>query len=124
MTPTQEIDTHADLGFLSSHGVNAFAMIVGITITVILFLVALIVFISLVVMRRREESSEEDIELHRMGNAIVEKLNPLEVEIGERIGEGNYGKVYKGNWKGKVVALKEPKDPKYLKSFLQEAEVG
>lgn len=39
------------------------------------------------------------------------KVDVGSLEFGEMIGRGNFSEVYKGKWKGKVVALKQMRIP-------------
>jgi len=45
-----------------------------------------------------------------------------EIIIGERIGRGNYGEVFKGNWRGTTVAIKKMKLP-YAATGQEEGEI-
>ncbi len=44
-----------------------------------------------------------------------------QVEVGDAIGEGNFGNVYKGRWEGSDVALKQIKDKEMQQRMLEEA---
>lgn len=49
-------------------------------------------------------------------------LQITEVEVGRRLGGGNFGDVFLGTWQGQThVALKRLKDPEQLRGFLSEA---
>ena len=43
------------------------------------------------------------------------------VNVGEKLGGGNFGEVFKGNWKGAAVALKKLKSDQY-QEFQKECE--
>ena len=47
-----------------------------------------------------------------------------DIEIGDRVGGGNFGDVCKGKWRGQVVvAIKTLKDEQGIKEFTEEADV-
>mmetsp|Transcript_27257 Transcript_27257/g.38413 ORF Transcript_27257/g.38413 Transcript_27257/m.38413 type:complete len:685 (+) Transcript_27257:201-2255(+) len=63
---------------------------------------------------------------------IKDDIDYKEIEIAERIGRGNFGEVYKGVWRGTVVAVKKTKIPshvseteelQFLEDFAREAQI-
>jgi hypothetical protein len=42
----------------------------------------------------------------KLDSELVEELDFSEIQFEEKIGEGSYGRVYKGKWRGLAVAIK------------------
>ena len=60
---------------------------------------------------------------------IKDNIDFREIQLAERVGRGNFGEVFKGYWRGTVVAVKKMKIPfdsdesEFLASFEHEAEI-
>jgi hypothetical protein len=43
-----------------------------------------------------------------------------EVKIGERVGKGNFGEVFKGHWRGVTIAIKKVPSHNISEAFLRD----
>jgi WD40 repeat protein/serine/threonine protein kinase len=71
-------------------------------------------------LRLREEASLD------IGSLRLQRIDPNKLELGERLGKGNSGVVYRGIWEEASVAIKEmktsPSDEKQWQKFLHEVK--
>ncbi|PRP74849.1 tyrosine-protein kinase [Planoprotostelium fungivorum] len=79
--------------------------IVGIIVGSVFFLSVIIVTI-LLAMRRQEKSRKKRMMEEEMQRLNVSDLMLDDVVVGEVIGHGNFGEVYRGSWNETIVALK------------------
>lgn len=87
--------------------------LIGLGFVLVLLLVAF-VFIYI-----RHRSTLDGYELIRDGNVFVAMKD---IKLGERIGRGTFGEVYKGTWRGAVVAVKKLTTTTVSEEFVQEFE--
>ena len=87
--------------------------LIGLGFVLVLLLVAF-VFIYI-----RHRSTLDGYELIRDGNVFVAMKD---IKLGERIGRGTFGEVYKGTWRGAIVAVKKLTTTTVSEEFVQEFE--
>lgn len=61
-------------------------------------------------------------------NADIKQINPAEIVLGERIGKGSFGQVFRGTWRGTQVAVKKLNmpmlvDDSFVREFKNEIDV-
>ena len=61
-------------------------------------------------------------------NADIKQINPAEIVLGERIGKGSFGQVFRGTWRGTQVAVKKLHmpmlvDDAFVREFKNEIDV-
>ena len=88
-------------------------VLIGLGFVLVLLLVAFVVIYI------RHRSTLDGYELIRDGNVFVAMKD---IKLGERIGRGTFGEVYKGTWRGAVVAVKKLTTTTVSEEFVQEFE--
>ncbi|MEM3062175.1 MAG: protein kinase [Nitrososphaerota archaeon] len=100
-------------------GISSAAKIAVVTIAAV-FGLALIAILIILARIRFSKKRQGDLELVDIGHWTVIQ----NIEIGNRLGGGNFGDVFKGTWNGTTtVALKKLKSSEHLEEFAKEADV-
>ena len=103
-----------NLRYSTSETVN-----ITVIVVIVIVLVAVIAVLSaaFIYYRRRVKKMAQNIEM----KPIVHQNVIKDVKVGYRLGTGNFGDVYKGEWKGTEVALKKLKNSS--EEFIKESEM-
>lgn len=78
-------------------------ILIGVGVAAVVITLGVIITIILVRRRKRQETTV----LH---GVRINKFEDGDIQIGNQIGQGNFGAVYRGKWKGSDVALKKMMD--------------
>ena len=120
----------------SSQTSSIIGIAIGVSIAGICCILISILIILFILKRRKRNNGDKvneelmNIEKEQIkpissntSQIIVEfnKIPKEDIEIEDKIGEGNFGEVFKASWNGTSVALKKLKEETKLKEFIKEA---
>ena len=101
-------------------------MVIIVVLIGLLVLVIIIIVVIVLVVRKKKRSR-----VNSHSHSLIEPHSALELHtlvlddivIKERLGGGNFGDVFRGDWNGTAVALKLLKSEDHFKEFQREAEM-
>jgi serine/threonine protein kinase len=103
------------------------SIIIGVVVGAIILAIIVLVAVFAIRRQKKSDSTSDDIPLEAPYGESISSLNTWKtldnITIGKRLGEGNFGDVFKGNWHGTDVALKLLKSEEQFADFEREASL-